>query len=245
MNNLEVSGRIHSIETFGAVDGPGIRFIVFFQGCMLRCLYCHNPDSWQTASGKLTTVGELIDKINQYKNFLSGGVTLSGGEPLLQRNFAKSLLKECKNNGLHTALDTSGAIPISISKDVIDEADMLLLDIKAANSQRYKQITGRAYAYQNVMDTLDYCQEIGKPIWVRHVLLPNYTLRDDELEDIAIMLKKYSCVERVELLPFHKMGEHKWEELNFEYKLFDIEMPSKSEVERAINIFKKHNINVR
>lgn len=245
MNNREVKGRIHSIETFGAVDGPGIRFVVFMQGCPLRCLYCHNPDSWNVKSGTLTSVGELMDKILDYKNFLSGGITVSGGEPMVQGDFVYALLQEAKANGLHTALDTSGAFGLESSKRLIDASDMLLLDIKAATPARYQQITQREYAYQNAFATLDYCESIGKPVWIRHVLLNNYTLNTEELELLAKTLDGYSCVQQVDLLPFHKMGEYKWGELGYQYKLFDAPIPTKKEHEQAKTIFSKYHYRVK
>ncbi len=244
MNPRDTLGRIHSIETFGAVDGPGVRFVVFLQGCPLRCLYCHNPDSWNPKDGKLISVGELIDNMESYKNYLSGGLTISGGEPMMQKEFSIALLQEAKNIGLHTALDTSGAFALEHSKAIVDVADLLLLDIKAATPERYLQITGRDFAYTNAFANLEYCEQTHKPVWIRHVLLNEYTLHEAELHLLAQTLSKYSCIERVELLPFHKMGEYKWGELRYEYKLFSIPAPNKNEIQKAKDIFKQYKLNV-
>ncbi len=245
MNHRDVKGRIHSIETFGAVDGPGIRFVVFLQGCPLRCVYCHNPDSWNIKHGTITKVGELMDKILDYKSFLSGGLTISGGEPMLQGDFVYALLHEAKRNGIHTALDTSGAFDLHSSQRLIDASDMLLLDIKAANAERYQQITQRDYAHRNAIATLDYCESIQKPVWIRHVLLEGYTLNEVELSNLAEFLSHYQCVEQVDLLPFHKMGEYKWGEIGYRYLLFNAETPSKEQVKKAKEIFSKYHYRVK
>ena len=223
-------GRIHSIETFGAVDGPGIRFVVFFQGCPLRCLYCHNPDSWEATGGREVTAEELVSQIKRYKNFIkSGGITLSGGEPLLQSEFAEELLRLCRQNGFHTAVDTSGCIPLSKCKAAVDEADMLLLDIKAIDSVLSKKISGAGT--ENAVKLLEYCESVGKPVWIRHVLLPGYTLEMEQAHRMGKFLKDFRCVEKVELLPFHKIGEYKWENLALNYKLTEVQPPEPEQIE--------------
>ena len=216
-----MEGKIHSIETFGAVDGPGIRYVIFVQGCPLRCLFCHNPDSWNLKDGKTVCSEDLVKNILEYRNFIEkGGVTISGGEPLFQPEFVSDILDLCRKNNLHTALDTAGSVPIEISKPVIDKADMLLLD------------------------TLNYTREVNKPIWIRHVLLPGYSFTADQLEELAEFLTAYPNIEKVELLPFHKMGEYKWEELGLPYKLYDTQPPSSEEYKKAVEIFRKHNLPV-
>lgn len=233
-NNIK--GRIHSVETFGAVDGPGIRYIVFFQGCPLRCIYCHNPDTWNKADGKETTSQNVVADILEYKSFIkSGGVTLSGGEPLFQPEFACAILEECRKNGLHTAVDTSGAVPFEKAKPVIDSCDMLLLDLKAATAELCKKMTGQTN--ENMLKILQYCESIGKRVWLRHVLVPGYTLQEDELKKAAEILSKFSCIEKVEFLPFHKLGEFKWDELKIPCPTKEIESPEDSEIERAKQIF--------
>jgi len=239
----DIYGRIHSVESFGASDGPGVRFIVFFQGCPLRCIYCHNPDTWDKSDGKLMSVREIAAEISQYVSFIkSGGVTLSGGEPLFQPQFALGIIKECKKLGLHTAIDTSGAIPLEISKPVIDECDMLLLDLKAATPEMCKMITGQSN--KNMLETLKYCEKTNKRIWIRHVLVPGYTLKEDELIKSAEILSGFSCIEKVEFLPFHKLGEFKWDTLNIPFTLKDTETPDKKDVKKAKEIFSLHGINI-
>lgn len=231
-----MEGYIHSVETFGAVDGPGLRYVVFFQGCPLRCLYCHNPDSWKMAEGEKKTDTELLSDILEYKSFIKrGGVTFSGGEPLAQPSFLLSLIRKCKKHGLHTAIDTSGSIPLEISRAIISEADMLLLDIKTLDEQLYPELTGQTI--HNNLATLDFCEEIGKPVWIRHVLVPGYTLVQERMEKLAAYLKQYSCIRKIELLPFHKLGEYKWEQLGHPYKLMDVPVPTEEEMALAKKIF--------
>jgi pyruvate formate lyase activating enzyme len=236
-----ILGRIHSIETFGAVDGPGIRFVVFFQGCPLRCLYCHNPDSWDASGGREVTAEELIAQIKRYRNFIkSGGVTLSGGEPLLQSEFAEELLGLCKQNGFHTAVDTSGCIPLSKCKAAVNAADMLLLDIKAIDSALSKKVSGAGT--ENAVKLLEYCESVGKPVWIRHVLLPGYTLENAHAHRMGSFLKDFRCVEKVELLPFHKIGEYKWEELEFDYTLTEVQPPEPEQVEEYRQILLSYGL---
>lgn len=243
MNGLEkeICGQIHSVETFGASDGPGVRYIVFFQGCPLRCLYCHNPDTWNKNEGKTMSVAETVADILKYKSFIqSGGVTLSGGEPLFQPEFALALIKECKKNGLHTAVDTSGAVSLKTAKPVIDECDMLLLDLKAATPELCKTLTGQTN--ENMLEILKYCEKIGKRIWIRHVLVPGYTLNENELKKAAEILSEFTCIEKVEFLPFHKLGEFKWDNLKIPFKLKDVETPDPEDVINAKQIFAKYDI---
>lgn len=236
-----VQGRIHSVETFGAVDGPGVRFVVFFQGCPLRCKFCHNPDTWNPAEGKPVTAKELAGQIASYKNFIKdGGVTLSGGEPLLQPEFATALLLECKRLGLHTALDTSGGVPLSAAKPPVDAADLILLDIKDIDKEDCRALTGQDN--QNALALLRYCQQTGKPVWIRHVMVPGLTLKRDKLTRLAAFLSGFSCIQKVELLPFHKMGEYKWEQLGRPYSLTDTPVPEPEEVALAKEIFRKQGL---
>ena len=173
--NREVTGRIHSIESFGSVDGPGIRYVLFLQGCPLKCLYCHNPDTWAFDDGKIVTAGEIVDDIATYRNFIEkGGVTISGGEPLLQQEFCAEVLDGCHELGLHTALDTSGIMPVEMVQDVLDKADLILLDIKSIDETMCETITGASN--RNALATLRYREERGMDVWIRHVVVPGYTL---------------------------------------------------------------------
>ena len=236
---MSAHGRIHSFESFGTLDGPGIRYVIFLQGCPLRCKFCHNPDTWDISSGKEMSVDEILPKITSCRSFLrTGGVTLSGGEPLLQKEFSLSLLQACKEAGFHTALDTAGSLPLSHSRSVIDAADMLLLDIKSLDSGICKNLTGKDNTC--TLETLDYCESVSKKIWIRHVLVPNYTLNLEHLAVLAEYLSKYKCIERVELLPYHKMGAHKWQQLNLPDPLESIRPPAPFETEQAKDLFRLH-----
>jgi pyruvate formate lyase activating enzyme len=227
-----VMGRIHSVESFGALDGPGIRYVLFLQGCAFRCVYCHNPDSWCVTSGQEIGSVDVLRDILRYKNFIkNGGVTLSGGEPLIQPDFVVSILEGCIEHKLHTAIDTAGGVSLLMCGRAVELADLLLLDIKAADDGLFRKITG--HSIYNTLDMLDFCEKIGKPVWIRHVLVPDLTLDDIQLNKLGKLLRHYDCIERVELLPFHKMGEYKWEELKKTYKLYNTRTPLPQEVEHA------------
>ncbi len=234
-----MTGRVHSYETFGAVDGPGIRFIVFLQGWPLRCLYCHNPDTWDTKAGTETTVDEIVSKVLAYRGFYrgGGGVTISGGEPLLQHEFVYELITALKAEGIHTAIDTSGGVPLSVCKKTVDAADMLLLDIKSFDPELSERITGSPLCLAHEKELLDYCESVGKRVWIRHVVVPGLTMDDEKLRALADFLAQYKCIERIEPLPFHKLGEHKWDEGT--YSLTATEAPTKAEMDKVDAILKK------
>lgn len=234
-----LKGRIHSFESFGAVDGPGIRYIVFFQGCPLRCRFCHNPDTWSLGSGEEYTVDEIVAKILPYKGFHrnGGGVTLSGGEPMAQHAFAAALCQKLRELGIHTAIDTSGGIPLSVCKDAVDAADMLLLDIKSIDPELSADITGNGTTLANEKEILAYCEAQGKPVWIRHVVVPGLTMRDDHLRALREFLDGFDCVKKIEPLPFHKLGEHKW--LPELYTLTDTEAPTAEEMDKVRAILAK------
>lgn len=238
-----VRGRIHSVETFGALDGPGIRYVVFFQGCPLRCLYCHNPDALCPTDGTEKSAAEVVEEIGRYKSFIrTGGVTLSGGEPLAQPAFALDILRRCKAAGLHVAVDTSGGVELEHCRPVVEEADLLLLDIKALDDALCRKLTGRSNA--SALRILDLRERLGRPVWIRHVLVPGYTLDEKLLCKLADFLTAYTCVERVELLPFHKMGEYKWEALHRPYALTDTPEPDPAAVAAAKKIFSDRGLPV-
>lgn len=239
-----VTGRIHSVESFGALDGPGIRYVLFLQGCPLRCLFCHNPDSWQADGGQEIGSVDVIQDILRYRNFIRhGGVTLSGGEPLMQPEFCASILEGCRENSLHTALDTSGAVSLLHCRQAVDAADMLLLDMKAADDDLFRRITGRGM--DNTLEILNRCENILKPVWIRHVLVPGLTLNPEQLHRLGRLLKPYRCIERVELLPFHKMGEYKWQALHEPYRLGDTQPPDPGQVEEARDLLRGYGLDVR
>ena len=239
-----VMGRIHSVESFGALDGPGIRYVLFLQGCPMRCAFCHNPDSWNAQGGEKVGSKAVVADILRYRNFIQkGGVTLSGGEPLMQPEFAASILEGCRENGLHTAIDTAGSVSLFHCRRAVDQADLLLLDIKAARDELFRKITGRGM--DNTLDILQHCETTRKPVWIRHVLVPGYTLTEPHLHELGRLLRDFACIERVELLPFHKMGEYKWEALGYPYTLTDTQPPEAAEVARAQEILTSYGLSVR
>lgn len=234
-----MTGRIHSFESFGAVDGPGIRYVLFLQGCPMRCKFCHNPDTWDQSAGSEYTADEIVRKIEPFRNFYrgGGGVTLSGGEPLMQTEFCRELIEKLHEKNFEVAIDTSGAIPLEKCRETIEAADMLLLDIKTANPEKCQTVTGNPNSLRNELDYLDLCQSMGKRVWIRHVLVPGLTDDEGDLQLLRQIIGRYSCIEKVEVLPFHKMGEHKWiPEL---YTLSETEAPSAEAVARAKEILTK------
>jgi pyruvate formate lyase activating enzyme len=238
-----MTGRIHLTETFGTADGPGIRYVLFLQGCPLKCLYCHNPDTWAVSGGREITADAVLEDMKNYLNFIkNGGFTLSGGEPLMQADFCLALIRGAKRMGLHTAVDTSGAVPLIKSKEVIDEADLIILDVKAAEPYFYNELTGGKLS--TATQTLEYCEKTAKPVWVRHVVVPRYTLDESRLRQTALHLKHYRCIEKIELLPFHKMGEEKWGYAGLEYMLSDVPPPTSAEMEYSADIFRAAGLEV-
>lgn len=239
-----VIGYIHSVESFGALDGPGVRYVLFLQGCPLRCLFCHNPDSWAVGRGQPIGSADVVRDILRYRHFIEkGGVTLSGGEPLMQPEFAASILEGCRENGLHTALDTSGGVPLLACRQAVDAADMLLLDMKAADEALFRRITGRSM--DNTLEILEHCEDTGKRVWIRHVLVPGLTLEETQLHALGRLLRRYGCIERVELLPFHKMGEYKWEALGAPYTLSETQPPPAEAVDRARELLRGYGLDAR
>lgn len=238
-----MKGKIHSIETCGTVDGPGIRYIVFTQGCPLRCKYCHNPDTWKMEDGQEIDSDTIAQEALKYKSFMTcsgGGITVSGGEPLLQPDFVKDLFMKCKKNGIHTALDTSGFVNLIAANPVLDYTDLVLLDIKSYNPYVFKDLTGVP-----LEPTLNFARHLAErniPIWIRYVLVPGLTDNPHDIEQLAKFLSTIKTVERIDILPFHKMGEYKWEKLGYHYELLDTSSPSPEEVSAAKNIFKAYHL---
>lgn len=233
-----MNGKIHSIETFGTVDGPGIRFVIFMQGCTLKCKYCHNRDTWNTKTGKSVSNTELIKEILKYKSYIdtsNGGVTVSGGEPLLQAEFITELFKELKSLGIHTALDTAGAIPISDQiKELLKYTDLVLLDIKHINPEKCVNLTG--FSNKNTLEFAKYLNNIGLPTWIRQVLVPGYTDDKFDLLELKKFVETLSNVEKIELLPYHNLGKFKWDEIGDTYELINVTPPSAEEIEKAKNL---------
>ena len=241
----DLVGYLHSVETGAAVDGPGMRFVFFMNGCMFRCLYCHNPDTWKIHGGRKITLNEALAEVKPYKDFLkfAGGVTVSGGEPLVQAPFVGALLKRIKADfGLHTALDTQGFLHASVSDEWFDAVDLVLLDIKHSDPEVYRKLTGQA-----LQPTLDFAQRLArlnKKVWLRYVLVPGLTDGDDDilrLADFAASLG--TTVERVDVLPFHQLGSFKWKELGIPYQLDHTPTPTPESVTHARSLFASRGLN--
>ena len=235
-------GRIHSIDTGGMVDGPGVRYVIFFSGCAMRCKYCHNPDTWNAKKGMEKTIEELISDINKYRSYLvftKGGVTATGGEPLLQSDFIAELFCELKKANIHTTIDTSGYAPKQDIKAVFKYTDLILLDIKSINQDLHKDLT--AAPLEDVLETLNLANELQKDVWIRHVLIPNLTDNKQHLQELADYLKQYNNIKKIDILPFHKHGEYKWNDLGLEYELFDTNPPTQAQVQEAVSILNGNN----
>ena len=234
----DVQGRLHSIETFGTVDGPGIRFVIFTQGCALKCKYCHNRDTWDTSVGTLVSVSYLIEKINRYEEYIKlshGGITVTGGEPLLQPKFLISLFSELKKLGFHTALDTSGMFPLTDEiKEVLSLTDLVLLDIKHINDAKCKDLVG--FSNKLELEFAKYLSDNNISIWIRQVLIPGITDDEKDLIELKKFIKSLKTVEKVELHPYHTMGVFKWENLGFEYPLKGVRPANDEDIQRAKQI---------
>lgn len=235
-------GYIHSFETFGSVDGPGVRYIIFMQGCPLRCQYCHNPDTWKLNAGQMFEAQDVVNKALRYKNYwgAEGGVTISGGEALLQIDFVTELLKLFKQNGVNTCLDTSGGTykDTPLYKEKFDElmkyTDLVLLDIKHSDSACHKSLTG--IGLENVLLCAKHLEELNKPVWVRHVLVPGITDDEKHLKDLKGIIDGFSNVQKVEVLPYHSLGIHKYEALGIDYVLKDVPEPTHEQLDKAREI---------
>lgn len=213
-------GYIDSIETMGLVDGPGVRFVVFLKGCKLRCLFCHNPETWTNDNAIKMTSDELIDKIKKYKNYYTnGGVTFSGGEPLLQKDFLLDILKKCKENNIHTALDTSG-VGVGNYEEILKYVDLVILDIKHIDYFEYEKITG--YKMDEFNKFLSICEKMKKKLWLRQVIVPNINDNFDYIDKLKEFIKNVKNVEKIELLPYHLYGIDKYKKLKIDYKLKEI-----------------------
>ena len=230
-----MNARVHSFESFGTVDGPGIRFVMFLQGCALKCKYCHNRDTWDRRCGIEYSLEEILTKIEKYKNYFKpsgGGVTISGGEPLLQLDFLLELLPILKQDDIHIAIDTSGSFHLTDDiKKVIDLADLFLLDIKCINDEICKELTGVSNKLE--LAFAEYLNNIGKPMWIRQVLVPGITDRKEDLLTLKHFLATLSNVEKIEIRPYHDMGRFKWEQLGLKYELEGVPAATDEDVKRA------------
>jgi len=235
-----MEGRIHSIETFGTVDGPGIRYVIFMQGCKFRCKYCHNPDTWALNQGETQTVDELVKDIVKYKRYIQG-VTVSGGEPLIQVEFVTALFEKVKENNLDTCLDTAGYVfdeknknELSKIQKLLSVTDLVMLDIKHIDDVQHKNLTG--FTNKNVLEFAKYLSKINKRTWLRYVLVP--TINDDEktLKLWKDFAKNLKSVEKIEVLPYHRLALEKYKNLGIEYHLNEILEPTKEQIEKAKEI---------
>ena len=234
-----LKGYVHSLESFGSVDGPGVRYIIFLTGCAMRCQFCHNPDTWDMKKGTLYTTDELLEKAMKYRSYWKndGGITVSGGEPLLQIDFLTELFRKAKANGIHTTLDTSGN-PFTreepfFSKfnELMKYTDLVMLDIKHIDDEQHKILTG--CTNKNILDLARYLSDIKKPVWIRHVLVAERSDYDVYLIKLDEFIQSLDNVQKVEVLPYHTLGAYKWDELGYEYKLKGIDPPSVERVENA------------
>lgn len=232
-------GHVHSLESFGLVDGPGVRFVVFLQGCRMRCQYCHNPETWSMEGGTEYTAEALFQKVIRYKNYWGkdGGITVSGGEPLLQIDFVTEFFRLAKAKGVHTTLDTSGN-PFSREepfvgkfRELMEVTDLFMLDLKEMDADKHKQLT--QWTNQNILDMAAYLSENEKEMWIRHVLVPGLTDGSKELQELREFLDSLKTVSRVEILPYHTLGLAKWEKLGIDYPLSDTRVPTEEEVRTA------------
>ncbi|WP_298503124.1 pyruvate formate-lyase-activating protein [uncultured Maribacter sp.] len=233
---------MHSIESFGTHDGPGIRMVVFLQGCKLKCLYCHNPDSIETSGGIEYPIEDLVQKAIKLKSYFGkkGGVTVSGGEPLLQSKELITFFKRLKEEGIHTNIDTNGRILNHFSKDLLDDyADLIMLDIKHMTEDGYQFITGKPNK-EISFSLAKYREDSGKKMWLRYVLIPGITNKPELLHALGEHFKNYKTIEKIELQPYHKLGVHKWDALGWDYKLKDTRENTKEELEAASVILDKY-----
>ncbi|HET9204910.1 MAG TPA: pyruvate formate-lyase-activating protein [Burkholderiaceae bacterium] len=241
----DITGYVHSYEVGSTVDGPGIRFVGFLTGCLLRCQYCHNPDTWHKSNGQPVTVAQAMRQIGKYAQVLKisrGGLTLSGGEPVVQRAFTMQIFRRCKQLGLHTCLDTAGRLGDRLSDDDLQHIDLQLLDIKSGDPDTYFKITN-----QPLQPTIDYARRLsslGRPMWVRFVLVPGLSDDFDNVEKVADLCAELKTLERVEILRFHQMGKDKWHRLGIEYKLENVEPPSAELSERVRGQFRSRGLTV-
>jgi len=241
--NGERAAYIHSVETAGMVDGPGIRYTIFFQGCALRCKYCHNPDTWKLMGGTEMTVAELLEDVLRYRSFMrfsGGGVTITGGDPFMQPEFLIELLAALKAEGIHTALDTAGYTGAGNAEKALANTDLLLLDIKSIDPDVYKDIAG--VRIDACLRMLEIARRMGVETWIRFVLVPGLTDNFDHIRQMRDYLANFDNITKIEVLPFHKMGEYKWADLGIHYELGDTQPPEADMLAAAREILQVSNL---
>lgn len=245
---MSVMARYHSYESCGTVDGPGIRFILFLQGCLMRCKYCHNRDTWDLDGGKLISVEDLMKEVVTYKHFMKatgGGVTASGGEAVLQMEFVRDWFRACKAEGIDTCLDTNGFVRhySPVVDEMLEVTDLVMLDLKQLNDEIHQDLVG--VSNKRTLDFARYLQKLNKRTWIRYVVVPGYTDDDDSAHRLGQFIKGMENIEKVELLPYHRLGAHKWETLGYKYELEGILPPPKEVLERIKGIIESYGHTVK
>lgn len=236
-------GRIHSFESCGTVDGPGIRFIVFFQGCLMRCLYCHNRDTWDTHTGNMVTVDELMKEAVTYRHFMNatgGGVTASGGEAILQADFVRDWFRACKKENIHTCLDTNGFVRRydPVIDELMEVTDLVMLDLKQLDDEIHQKLVG--VSNHRTLEFARYLARRNQKTWIRYVVVPGWSDDDHSVHMLGEFVKDMDNIEKIELLPYHELGKHKWETMGEEYKLDGVRPPSKEVMERVKSILESY-----
>ena len=236
--DLRYYAKVHSIESFGTVDGPGIRFVLFLQGCHLQCKYCHNRDTWDINGGEYKSLDDIFEKIKRYKNYIipsGGGITVTGGEPLLQVKFLIELFKKVKQEGITTCIDTSGMVNITEEiKELLKYTDLVLLDIKHIDDEKCKKLVGSSNKKE--LEFAKYLSENNIKMWIRQVIVPGYTDDENDLIKLKEFLKTLKTVEKVQLLPYHNMGKFKWEKLGQKYELENVRQANDDDIKKAKQI---------
>lgn len=237
--DLRYYAKVHSYETFGTVDGPGIRFIIFLQGCHLKCKYCHNRDTWDINGGEYKTIDEIMEKVMKYKSYIkasNGGITVTGGEPLLQVKFVKELFIKLKKEGFHTCIDTSGMITITDDvKETLKYTDLVLLDIKHIDDEKCKELTG--LSNKRELEFARYLSDNGNKMWIRQVILPGITDKKEDIIKLRKFIDTLKIVEKVEFLPYHSMGKFKWKNLGVDYELESLSDATLEDIKRVEEIY--------
>jgi len=244
---MSVIGQVHSIETCGTVDGPGIRFIIFLQGCLMRCKYCHNRDTWDLEGGKEMSVDELMAELLQYRHFMNasgGGITISGGEAMLQPEFVKAMFEACRLEGIHTCLDTNGFVRRidDSTKAVLDVADLVLLDIKQMDNKKHIDLTHVSNKY--TLDFAKYLAKQNQPVYLRYVVVPGYTDCLEDAHTLGKFIAPMKNIEKIEMLPYHELGKHKWTAMGEIYPLDGVSPPPRETMEEVKNILLQYHDNV-
>jgi len=244
---MSVTGRVHSIETCGTVDGQGIRFIIFLQGCLMRCKYCHNRDTWDTEAGKETTVEELMTELLQYRNFMEasdGGITISGGEAMLQPEFVLAMFKACRLEGIHTCLDTNGFVRKidQTTKDILDYTDLVLLDIKQMDNKKHIDLTHVSNKY--TLDFAKYLAEHDQAVYLRYVVVPGITDDLDDAHALGQFIAPMKNIEKIEMLPYHELGKHKWTAMGETYPLDGVNPPTRESMQAVQQVLQQYHDDV-